>query len=34
MEKSFLKIKDKLGVISSQYITLKGAKFDIKKEDD
>jgi hypothetical protein len=34
VEKSFLKIKDKLGVINSQYITLKGAKFDIKKEDD
>ncbi len=27
-------MKNKLGVISSQYITLKGNKFLIQKEDD
>lgn len=34
VEKNFQKMKDKLSIIGSQYIILKGNKFEIKKEDD
>jgi len=34
VEKNFQKYKDRLGVVSSQIITLKQHKFEIKKEDD
>ena len=34
VEKNIQKYKDRLGVVSSQIITLKNHKFEIKKEDD
>ena len=34
MEKNFQRYKDRLGVVSSQIITLKQHKFELKKEDD
>ena len=34
VEKNFQKMKDMLSIIGSQYIILKGNKFEIKKEDD